>query len=194
MLSNRFHQLNADRRMGTLDYTTAQLGQAQLVHAFCGMLDALLQDNRFAELMREAEMETVHRGRNQIDDILEETLKRHQLNQQREVKKWYLENQAGVRVLEISTVDSKPQGTFLSKKNRILFGRSPDCDVVVYDPYFSRKHAELTIKNDELWLNDLNSINGTHFQGGIISGASKLNDSGELQLDQIFFQLRIMPS
>jgi hypothetical protein len=50
--------------------------------------------------------------------------------------------------------------------NRI--GRSSDADIVINDPAISRLHAEITI-GSEVVLRDLNSTNGTWFNGERIS-------------------------
>lgn len=57
-----------------------------------------------------------------------------------------------------------------SKKEKIIFGRSEECDVTIEDKTISRKHASLTqISDSSFLLRDLNSTNGTYFNGQKIS-------------------------
>jgi len=56
---------------------------------------------------------------------------------------------------------------FSLDKPDLSIGRSPECDIYLEDPSVSFQHAVLQIKsddqscNDEFWLNDANSPNGT---------------------------------
>jgi diguanylate cyclase (GGDEF)-like protein len=46
-----------------------------------------------------------------------------------------------------------------------FIGRHPSCQVVIDDAGVSRKHARITLQNDEFWLEDLGSRNGTFVDG-----------------------------
>ena len=52
-----------------------------------------------------------------------------------------------------------PDGTWT-----LVFGRSDECDVAVpFDTQVSRRHAVLQVSaDDELWLSDMGSLNGTY--------------------------------
>ncbi|WP_069808312.1 FHA domain-containing protein [Vulcanisaeta thermophila] len=50
----------------------------------------------------------------------------------------------------------------LSVIKEITLGRSPENMVVIPDPTVSRKHAVITVVNDEGLIKDLNSTNGTY--------------------------------
>lgn len=44
----------------------------------------------------------------------------------------------------------------------IIIGRAPDSTVVLTDDYVSTRHAQLTQRNGEWWVEDLGSTNGTY--------------------------------
>jgi two-component system, cell cycle response regulator len=46
-----------------------------------------------------------------------------------------------------------------------FIGRHPSCQIVIDDAGVSRKHARVTLRNDEFWLEDLGSRNGTFIDG-----------------------------
>lgn len=50
----------------------------------------------------------------------------------------------------------------LSVIKEITLGRSPENIVVIPDPTVSRKHAVITVINNEALIKDLNSTNGTY--------------------------------
>jgi len=50
-------------------------------------------------------------------------------------------------------------------KQKVVIGRSKDCDVRVADPNVSRRHAEVRLEGSAFWLHDLGSTNGTTVNG-----------------------------
>lgn len=68
----------------------------------------------------------------------------------------------------------------------ISVGRSPENVIVVPDPEVSRRHAVLSLENGELYVEDLNSTNGTYvFDGRVfqpIRGKQKVNLPAVLKL------------
>ncbi|MEM3292486.1 MAG: FHA domain-containing protein [Saccharolobus sp.] len=48
----------------------------------------------------------------------------------------------------------------------ISIGRSPENVIVIPDPEVSRKHALISLENGELYIEDLNSTNGTYIYDG----------------------------
>ena len=58
-----------------------------------------------------------------------------------------------------------------------IIGRSPSVDVVVADHVISRRHARLSIDNDELMIEDLGSTNGVRVNGSkVVRKAIGTND------------------
>jgi transcriptional regulator with GAF, ATPase, and Fis domain len=54
---------------------------------------------------------------------------------------------------------------------RVLVGSAPGSGVLVQDSTVSRVHAELEVRQDGLWLRDLQSRNGTFIEGLQVTGA-----------------------
>jgi len=55
------------------------------------------------------------------------------------------------------------------KKNEVLVGRHSESDLILDDPLVSRRHCKILIKNDSIFIEDLNSTNGTFLNGKRIS-------------------------
>lgn len=54
-----------------------------------------------------------------------------------------------------------------------VLGRSPDCDVVLADKRISSRHLRIILKDGEVWLEDLDSMNGSFVDGRkLIPGAA----------------------
>ena len=67
--------------------------------------------------------------------------------------------------------------------NKVVLGRSKDCDVRVEDANVSRRHAELRREGSDWWLVDLDSTNGTELNGRRVS-RSKLSDGDTITLGE----------
>ncbi|MEX2179885.1 MAG: adenylate/guanylate cyclase domain-containing protein [Gemmatimonadaceae bacterium] len=53
-----------------------------------------------------------------------------------------------------------------------VVGRAPTSDIPVFDPTISRRHAELTTDDKELYVKDLGSSNGTFLNGSRVESCS----------------------
>jgi hypothetical protein len=76
-------------------------------------------------------------------------------------------------------IEYNNQNSFNGKKeinftDRQVIGRSENCDITFVDDEISRKHCELKIINDELYIEDLNSTNKTILNGSEINGIKNL--------------------
>jgi hypothetical protein len=58
---------------------------------------------------------------------------------------------------------------------RIVLGRSRDCDITLDDPNVSRRHAEIRREDGAYWIVDLNSTNGVEVNGERVERARLTN-------------------
>src|SRR3954453_4149806 len=68
-----------------------------------------------------------------------------------------------------------PDGTQsfdLKMHTPLIIGRAPTCDVPVFDPTISRRHAELVCDEENVTLRDLGSSNGTFVNGARVTEAT----------------------
>jgi DNA-binding NtrC family response regulator len=61
--------------------------------------------------------------------------------------------------------DSDAQVKLLEEDAQVVVGREPPSEIVVDDPSVSRQHARFTLKNSTVWVEDLDSRNGTFLRG-----------------------------
>ena len=68
----------------------------------------------------------------------------------------------------------------------ISIGRSPENVIIVPDPEVSRRHAVISLENGELYIEDLNSTNGTYIYDGKlfqpIKGKQKIEPNSIIKL------------
>jgi pSer/pThr/pTyr-binding forkhead associated (FHA) protein len=71
--------------------------------------------------------------------------------------------------------------SFEALGERVLIGRSPECDVFLDDVTVSRRHAELLRDGDVFTIRDLSSLNGTFVNKRRIESAA-LENEDEVQV------------
>ena len=75
----------------------------------------------------------------------------------------------------------------------LKIGRSAPADIVIPDKSVSREHCMLGIANDELFVTDLNSTNGTYIDGERIGRATILPVGSELRIGQVSLRHVVRP-
>lgn len=74
--------------------------------------------------------------------------------------------------------------------DELTIGRSPGCGVATPDDiYTSTLHARLFRHNDQLWIEDLGSTNGTYVNSEKVSQAQKLGKGDVLQVGSTVFEV-----
>jgi len=63
-----------------------------------------------------------------------------------------------------------------------VIGREPDCDIVIPDRQVSRRHARIHITKEGIYLEDLGSKNGTHYNGQRVAELRTLEDGDVIQI------------
>jgi pSer/pThr/pTyr-binding forkhead associated (FHA) protein len=92
---------------------------------------------------------------------------------------------------EIVFVRSESQaGESYVIKDALTFGRSPDADVLLDDPYASEFHLRLVSEDDRLTLHDLGSTNGTYLNGRRVTNPVVLSKSDSLQVGKTVMEVR----
>ena len=66
---------------------------------------------------------------------------------------------------------------------RTLFGRSDDCDIKLTEGHPSRNHARVTVEEDGVWVEDLESVNGTFINDNQITERTRLEHGDMVAFD-----------
>jgi pSer/pThr/pTyr-binding forkhead associated (FHA) protein len=79
----------------------------------------------------------------------------------------------GTRQYVLRFISGKYQGGEFPvvPEKQILVGRSSDLDMVLVEDMVSRKHARIAMQQDQIWIEDLGSTNGTFVNGEKIKRA-----------------------
>lgn len=84
------------------------------------------------------------------------------------------------------------ENTYPLKSGVNTIGRRAENDIVLSDPYVSGLHGKIEVKEEEIWLTDVGSTNGTFLNGSKIPPHEpvRVRPEDELQLGNSVFQVR----
>ena len=75
----------------------------------------------------------------------------------------------------------------------IIIGREPDCDFHMDDQTVSSQHAKLSYRQQQWWLEDLASTNGTFLNGETVITPVVITHGDELRLGHLGVRIEIGP-
>jgi pSer/pThr/pTyr-binding forkhead associated (FHA) protein len=73
----------------------------------------------------------------------------------------------------------------------VVMGRDATCDLVLPSEQVSRRHAAVRVRGDQYRAEDLNSLNGTSFNGRPFTGTVVLRDGDRLTLADVEVEFRL---
>ena len=83
-------------------------------------------------------------------------------------------------------------GTYQLAFNRLLVGRADTADIQIQQSHISRSHARLWRDGAGIWVQDLNSSNGTSVNGTHINTVTNLSDGAVVAFGPSAFTLRLL--
>ncbi|MGX5202639.1 FHA domain-containing protein [Aliikangiella sp. IMCC44632] len=79
-------------------------------------------------------------------------------------------------------------GQYFSLSNGQIIGRDKEAEITLPLSFISRQHAKIALRKEKVYIEDLNSSNGTYVNGEKIKSA-ELRNGDELRLDQFAFSV-----
>ena len=80
-----------------------------------------------------------------------------------------------------------PGQVFPVEGESAILGRHPDCDIVLEIGAVSRQHARIVKVNDDYFVEDLHSRNGTLVNENVVEGRQKLSENDQLRICDLVF-------
>ena len=80
----------------------------------------------------------------------------------------------------------------LLQQGLVVLGREESCPISLPSKGISKKHAQILVKNEGVFIEDLNSSNGTFIKGKQIQ-SQKLKEGDRVALYDIVFELKKKP-
>lgn len=95
----------------------------------------------------------------------------------------------GLEVIESVDDTSIKKGSVIPVRTNVTIGRKEGNSIVLNDLHVSGNHARLVIKNNVLYIEDLNSTNGTFVNSKKIEGRVKLFINDEVKIGTTTFKV-----
>lgn len=81
------------------------------------------------------------------------------------------------------------KGSVYPVHSTISIGRNEDNSVIIDDPYISNHHASIYVRDEKLYIRDMNSTNGTFKNGKKVRNEEELADGDVLRMGRLVFKV-----
>lgn len=97
--------------------------------------------------------------------------------------------QYGIEVVNSGGNTDLEDGTVIIIRGDLTIGRHDENSIVLSEPFVSGKHAKLFVKNNDLFIEDLNSTNGVFVDDERVQGKMKLLPDDEIKIGTVIFKV-----
>ena len=95
----------------------------------------------------------------------------------------------GIEVIQTGVNSTLEQGSVVPIRGIITLGRKPENTIVLTEPFVSGNHAKIYAKNNNLYVEDLNSTNGVYVNNEGIQEKYKLVADDEVKIGSAIFKV-----
>ncbi|MBY6929562.1 FHA domain-containing protein [Clostridium botulinum] len=95
----------------------------------------------------------------------------------------------GLEILKPGESSDLKEGSVIPIRNDLTIGRKEENSISLSDQHVSGNHARVFVRNTGLFIEDLNSTNGTYVNGNKIRGKQKLSNKDEIRIGTSTFKV-----
>ena len=95
----------------------------------------------------------------------------------------------GIEVINPGSNTELEQGSVFIVRREITIGRKEDNMIILSEPFVSGNHCKIYIKNNGLFVEDLNSTNGLYVNEEKVNGTLKLVPEDEIKIGSAIFKV-----
>lgn len=95
----------------------------------------------------------------------------------------------GIEVIQTGVNSTLEQGAVVPIRGVATLGRKPENTIILTEPFVSGNHAKIYIKNNNLYVEDLNSTNGIYVNNDKIEEKFKLIAGDEVKIGSAIFRV-----
>ena len=95
----------------------------------------------------------------------------------------------GLEVIEAGVNSTLEQGSVIPIRGNVTLGRKQDNIIIFTEPFVSGNHGKIYVKNNSLYIEDLNSTNGIYVNDQKIEEQFKLMADDEIKIGSAVFKV-----
>ena len=95
----------------------------------------------------------------------------------------------GLEIISAGKGKDLKDGSIIPIRSDVTLGRKDDNSIVLSDQHISGNHAKIVVRSNGLFIEDLNSTNGTYLNGNRIKGRVKLTNKDEIKIGTAVFKI-----
>ena len=95
----------------------------------------------------------------------------------------------GLEIIKSGNARGIKEGSIIPIRSDLSIGRKDGNSIVMTDQHVSGNHAKIIVRNNGLYLEDLNSTNGTYLNGNKLKGKAKLSNKDEIRIGNGVFKI-----
>lgn len=95
----------------------------------------------------------------------------------------------GLEIIDSGNVRTLKEGSIIPIRSDLTIGRKDDNSIVLNEQHVSGKHARIIVRNDSLFIEDLNSTNGTYLNGTKMNSKTRLSNKDEIKIGNVVFKV-----
>lgn len=95
----------------------------------------------------------------------------------------------GLEIISSGENSDLKDGSIIPIRSDLTIGRKDNNSIILGDHHVSGNHAKIIVRNDTLYIEDLNSTNGTFLNGTKVNGKVKLSNKDELKIGTTVFKI-----
>ena len=95
----------------------------------------------------------------------------------------------GLEIIKSGDAKELKEGSIIPIRSDLSIGRKDGNSIIMADQHVSGNHAQILVRNNGLFLEDLNSTNGTYLNGNKLKGRAKLSNKDEIRIGSGVFKI-----
>lgn len=100
-------------------------------------------------------------------------------------------SEQNIPAISFITLDEPGNDPQVYQLNEIFIGRDPSCNLILSDDTVSARHARFSYKQNQWWIEDLNSTNGTYINDEPVTTRVVIISGDEIRCGQSVLQVSI---
>lgn len=97
----------------------------------------------------------------------------------------------GLEIINSGNSKDLKDGSIIPIRSDLTIGRKEDNSITLSDQHVSGNHAKIIFRNNSLFIEDLNSTNGTYLNGNKVHGKVKVSNKDEIKIGTAVFKILI---